>query len=276
VPISHAFRGSTAARAPARASRRCCFSPRRANVACVNFFGHAWVAGCFSASDAFILGSMLPDLANMLRTSPPEARHAEISAGIRHHHETDRVFHDTEVFRSLEADARLDLANAGVPKGARRALAHVGVEFLIDAELAARTPAWTGYALALEFGRTSSCGERLDWQHAETRPRFAALCERLFAVAGLRAENARIAQRLVAALAGRPRLELAAEHVACLEPWLEACRPHVAARLPELLIELSRGLDAPSVPAEPSAPGFSPRQPSDAGWLAPARRSLAR
>ena len=235
----------------------------------MNFFGHAWVAGCFSASEAFILGSMLPDLANMLRTSPPQARHAELDAGIRLHHETDRVFHDTEAFRTLEADARLDLANAGVPKGARRALAHVGVEFLIDAELAARTPEWTGYGLALEFGRSDTCGERLDWQNPQTRPRFAALCERLSAVAGVRAENARIAQRLVAALAGRPRLELAAEHVVCLEPWLEACRPQVAARLPELLIELSRGLD---VPADPCAPGFSPPPLPDAGWLAPAPR----
>jgi hypothetical protein len=241
----------------------------------VNFFGHAWVAGCFSASDAFILGSMLPDLANMLRTSPPQARLAEVDAGIRLHHATDRVFHDTEAFRALEADARLDLSSAGVPKGARRALAHVGVEFLIDAELAARTPAWTGYTLALEFGMTDTCGERLDWQNAETRPRFAALCDRLAAVAGARAETARIAHRLVAALAGRPRLELAAEHVACLEPWLDACRPRVSARLPELLLELSRGLDAPVVPAEPSVPSLSPPRPRDAGWLAPAPRSRA-
>jgi hypothetical protein len=242
----------------------------------VNFFGHAWVAGCFSASDAFILGSMLPDLANMLRTSAPEARHHEISAGIRHHHETDRVFHDTEVFRSLEADARLDLSNAGVPKGARRALAHVGVEFLIDAELAARTPTWTGYGLALEFGSSDGCGERLDWQTPETRPRFAALCDRLASVASVRAENARIAQRLVAALAGRPRLELAAEHATCLEPWLRACRPQVAARLPELLSELSRGLDAPLVPADHGGHAFSPLPPAAAVWPAPAQRSHAR
>ena len=241
----------------------------------MNFFGHAWVAGCFSASEAFILGSMLPDLANMLRTSPPQARHAEVDAGIRMHHETDRVFHDTETFRGLEANARCDLSNAGVPKGARRALAHVGVEFLIDAELAARTPAWTGYGLALQFGSSEACGERLDWQNAATRPRFTALCDRLAAVPGARAESARIAQRLVAALAGRPRLELAAEHVACLEPWLEACRPQVSARLPELLIELSRGLDAPVVPAERGGPAFSPPPPWDAGSLAPAPQSRA-
>jgi hypothetical protein len=241
----------------------------------VNFFGHAWVAGCFSASEAFILGSMLPDLANMLRTPPPEARHAELSAGIRMHHETDRVFHDTEVFRSLEADARLDLSNAGVSKGARRALAHVGVEFLIDAELAGATPGWTGYTYALRFGSSDACRERLDWQSADTRPRFAALCDRLAAVAAARADNTRIAQRLVAALAGRPRLELAAEHVAALEPWLEQCRPRVVARLPELLIELSRGLDAPVVPAEPSRPGFSPLQRAAAGSPARAPRPRA-
>jgi len=208
----------------------------------------------------------------MLRTAPPRARHAEISAGIRLHHDTDRVFHDTNVFRALEADARHHLSSAGVSKGARRALAHVGVEFLIDAELTACTPAWTGYALALRFGSTEACGEDLDWQQRETRPRFAELCERLAAVAGARAENARIAQRLVAALAGRPRLELSPEHGACLEPWLGVCRPQVAARLPELLIELARGLDAPVVPAVPSAPGLSPPLPSDVGSPAPAQR----
>lgn len=242
----------------------------------MNFFGHAWVAGCFNASDAFILGSMLPDLANILRTSPPQARHAEVDAGIRMHHETDRVFHDTESFRSLENAARLDLAQAGVPKGARRALAHVGVELLIDAELAARTPGWTGYTLALQFGGSERCGEHLDWQSAETRPRFAALCARLAAITSVRAENARIAQRLVAALSGRPRLELSPEHAECLPSWLETCRPQVASRLPDLLGELSRGLDAPSDAAEPTALGVSRPRPADADWPAPAPRPLSR
>ena len=270
----HRRRGATAA--PLEGRRRCRLSPCRANVSRVNFFGHAWVAGCFAGSEAFILGSMLPDLANMLRTAPPAARHAEVSAGVRLHHETDRVFHDTEAFRALETEARLDLSNAGVPKGSRRALAHVGVELLIDAELAATTPAWRGYSVALQFGSSERCGERLEWQSLDTRPRFRALCDRLAAVASVRAEKTRIAERLVAALAGRPRLELAAEHVGCLEPWLATCRPQVAARLPELLAELARGLDAPLSPALPGAPGFSPPPPADAGWLAPARRRLAR
>ena len=206
---------------------------------------------------------MLPDLANILRTPPPESRHAEVSAGIRLHHETDRVFHGASAFRALEDAARAELSNAGVPKGARRALAHVGVELLIDAELCARTPAWTGYAFALRFGSTAACGDRLDWANLETRPRFSALCGRLAAGATSSAENARIAQRLVAALCGRPRLELSREHVSCVEPWLDACRPQVVARLPDLLAELSRGLGAPA------APGLSPA-PWGAGSPAPA------
>ena len=58
----------------------------------MNFFGHAWVAAWFSGNEPFILGAMLPDLANVLRAPPPSSRHAELSAGIRMHHETDRVF----------------------------------------------------------------------------------------------------------------------------------------------------------------------------------------
>ncbi|HWO09967.1 MAG TPA: hypothetical protein VNN80_10825 [Polyangiaceae bacterium] len=236
----------------------------------MNFFGHAWVAGWFSAGEAFILGAMLPDLANMLRAPPPASRHVEVSAGIRLHHDTDRVFHDTEVFRSLEGAGRRELSHAGVPKGARRALAHVGVELLIDAELAARAPAWTGYALALRYGSTAACGERLDWASAETRPRFSALCERLAAAAGAHTQTARIAQRLVAALAGRPRLELAPEHAPLVEPWLAACRSDVSARLPELLAELSHQLAAP----EPVSSRLTPTP--GAGSPDPTPRSPAR
>ena len=239
----------------------------------MNFFGHAWVAAWFSGNEPFILGAMLPDLANILRAPPPSSRHAELSAGIRMHHETDRVFHDAEAFRALEDLARLELGQAGVPKGARRALAHVGVELLIDAALAADSPAWMGYALALQFGSTEACGAHLDWADATTRPRFSGLCERLAETASTRSDTRRIAQRLVAALSGRPRLELSAEHVHLVEPWLATCRSQVAARLPDLLAELARELGAPTAPSvPPPMPSVSLRPAPSAGSPAPAPR----
>ncbi len=210
----------------------------------MNFFGHAWVAGWFSQQGPFILGAMVPDFASVLRLSPPTSTHPELDAGIRLHHETDRVFHDTEVFQELEHGARAALTAAGVSKGARRALAHVGVEFLIDEQLERRSPEWSGYELALRFGSSDACRAQLQWGSDGVSDRFAALCSRLASVAK-RSDTRQLVARLVACLAGRPRLELQPDEVPLLEPWLTEWRPKVAERLITLLTELARELDAP-------------------------------
>jgi hypothetical protein len=210
----------------------------------MNFFGHAWVAGWFSQQAPFILGSMVPDFASALRASPPTSTHPELEAGIRLHHATDRVFHDTAAFQDLEQGARAALATLGLSKGARRALAHVGVEFLIDEQLERRSPGWTGYELALRYGSGAACRSQLQWRSDGLDERFAALCSRL-AAASRRSDTRQLVLRLVACLAGRPRLELQPEEVPLLEPWLTAARPQVSERLPELLGELARELDAP-------------------------------
>jgi hypothetical protein len=212
----------------------------------MNFYGHAWVAAWFSEQEPFILGSMLPDFANMLRVAAPVTRHHELGAGVRLHHATDAVFHRATTFCTLERDARGALEALGVSKGARRALAHIGVEFLIDEQLGARAPSWPGYARALRFGGSEACTGALDWGPAGTGELFAALCRRLAASASRRADDAVLAARLVACLAGRPRLELTPAEAERLEPWLAACRPTVIELMPELLAELARELDAPA------------------------------
>jgi hypothetical protein len=210
----------------------------------MNFFGHAWVAGWFSVQPPFILGAMLPDFASALRVAAPTSRHPELDAGIRLHHVTDRVFHGSEAFSALEQGARVALSDAGLPKGARRALAHVGVEYLIDEQLALRAPAWCGYELALRFGSSAACRADLTWSAAHLSERFASFCQRL-ELSSRPAGSARLAARLVVALAGRPRLALQPEDEARVEPWLEQCRPHVVALMPRLLAELTRDLGAP-------------------------------
>lgn len=221
----------------------------------MNFFGHAWVAAWFSEAEPFLLGAMLPDFASALRSAVPASPHAELAAGIRLHHETDRVFHATESFQALEHRARCALGAAGLSKGPRRALAHVGVEFLIDDELG-RPPAGAsvvaGYLRALRFGASPDCRSLLHWRNAFDAERFGHLCARLASATwaasqGLRSDaDGRLALRLVACLAGRPRLELQPDEEAALEPWLAECRPLVAAAIPGLLGELARGLDAPA------------------------------
>jgi acyl carrier protein phosphodiesterase len=214
----------------------------------MNFFGHAWVAGWFSEQAPFILGSMLPDFASALRVAPPTSHHPELEAGIVLHHRTDRVFHETAAFRELEHAARASLSELGVPNGARRALAHVGVEFLIDAELELGAPAWQGYDVALRFGSSAACREELHWTDADMGEQLASLCQRL-AAGSRRADSRRLACRLVATLAGRPRLALEPGDVAHVEPWLIDRRPHVIALLPSLLAELTTELGAPRASA---------------------------
>lgn len=213
----------------------------------MNFFGHAWVGAWFSERAPFLLGAMLPDLANALGSASPRPEHPELAAGVRLHHETDRAFHVTEAFQRLEQGARRVLGAVGVSKGPRRALAHVGVEFLIDDELGRHAPAWRGYDAALRFGASSAGRSALRWSNTGDGERFGDLCQRLAAASPLvrLGDDRRLAARLSACLAGRPRLALKPEEEAALEPWLAGCRPAVAASTPALLAELVRALDAP-------------------------------
>jgi hypothetical protein len=210
----------------------------------MNFFGHAWVAGWFSERAPFILGAMLPDFASALGVAAPTSRHPELEAGIRLHHQTDRAFHQAAAFRELEQGGRAWLSEAGVAKGSRRALAHVGVEFLIDAELSRRSPTWQGYDVALRFADSTACHDELHWGDASASERLTALCQRL-AAASRDTDSRRLASRLAATLAGRARLALSSDDARRVEPWLVECRPKVAALLPSLLAELTRELGAP-------------------------------
>lgn len=183
---------------------------------------------------------MLPDFASVLGVAPPTSRHAELRAGIELHHQTDRAFHQTAVFQGLEQRARVVLADAGVSKGARRALAHVGVELLIDAELVRRAPGWSAFAQALRYGSSAGCGEALEWSPrtaGDASERLARLCSRL-AAAEPPGDVTRIAARLVAALSSRPRLSLRAEEVPVVQAWLAECAPDVAAGLEPLLHQI--------------------------------------
>jgi hypothetical protein len=210
----------------------------------MNYFGHAWIAGWFSQQEPFVLGAMLPDLANMLRLPPPATEHPELAAGVGLHHETDRAFHASQTFTALERGALSALSELGFPKGPRRALAHVGVEFLIDEQLALGAPSWSAYHTALHFG-ASATGGLLAWRTDHDQQRFALLCRRLAALSHARDGVPALVKRLFGTLADRPRLALGSEHAPCLEAWLRASTPLVAQRLPELLDELRGALKSP-------------------------------
>ncbi len=115
-------------------------------VRSVNYFGHAAVAS-WSASEpipgqpggpahpGLVLGAMLPDFASMSGARIASSEDRAVTAGIALHHKTDGVFHTLPVVTGLmrELDAILD--HHGCARGPRRAVAHIGVELLLDGVL---------------------------------------------------------------------------------------------------------------------------------------------
>jgi hypothetical protein len=210
----------------------------------VNFFGHAAFAFYERADDAFVLGAMLPDFATMIRARPPLAAHEQLTDGIAHHHATDEVFHGSRVFRRLCQDAFATLEARGVRRGTARAVAHIGIELLLDGVLARDPGACAAYTRALAEAPEARLGRHLRWQEDEQRERFTVLCSAL-ARRGLQAPDSRLdamVWRLSRALAGRARLEMRAEDEAAVRLWAAGAEPVVQAEAPELLHEVRSGL----------------------------------
>jgi hypothetical protein len=120
----------------------------------MNFFGHAVVASWKNPLPAFVLGAMLPDFANMVGTRLSQPEEPALASGVAFHHRTDHVFHENAVFRELVAGARVELSRLGLSRGSARAVAHVGVEILLDGVLAGDEAASAAYRAALELGRS--------------------------------------------------------------------------------------------------------------------------
>jgi hypothetical protein len=206
----------------------------------LNFFGHAAVATWRSRQPGFVLGSMLPDFASMIRARPPSALDTELTAGIRYHHQTDHVFHDAASFRQLTAEAFVALQAAGLGRGSARAVAHVGVEILLDAELAKDQVARDAYLAALSASHPEKLGQHIGWGDAGAQARFELLRHTLIR-RGVAADDATpelVAYRLERALVGRPRLELGSGGVAIVEGWAASARQRIIEQAPGLMREL--------------------------------------
>jgi hypothetical protein len=210
----------------------------------VNYLGHAAVASWRSRESAFVLGAMLPDFATMIGARPPTTAHAGLEAGMRFHHRTDEVFHRSAAFVELTRAAFAWLLARGVERGQARAVAHVGVELLLDAELTRDEPVRRAYLAAVESATPHGLGGHLSWTSPRDPAGFEALRERLLArgvIAG-EADAASVGRRLRQALGSRPRLALddAAEVIA--RDWVVAARRDVAERAGALARELAERL----------------------------------
>ncbi len=204
----------------------------------MNFFGHATIAGRFESDPVFVLGAMLPDFCTMLGFRPPEPASGQLGAGVRFHHVTDHAFHDLERFQRLNRDAAADLTARGVRRGTARAVAHVGVELLLDAELAESDAARATYLSALTVGHDPELVLRASFAGAEGE-RLGQLTRTLTGRGvAKRPSGSSVVERLERALASRPRLAITSEDVPRVGEWVELFRSRVVASAPTLVREL--------------------------------------
>lgn len=214
----------------------------------MNFFGHALVAAARVSDSEFVLGSMLPDFISILGVRPPRLEMGTLARGVAFHHRTDAVFHDSAVFRSLQRQASEQLLALGVRRGPVRAVAHVGVELLIDAALAwslsdTAPSADESYLGALDLGSAPLASlSPQAWSESE---RLMALCQRLrqLGVGRFRVDADGAMSELGRILARRPRLALLDTEAAAVRGWAAQAHVVVKTDLPLLLEELKNGLE---------------------------------
>ncbi len=208
----------------------------------MNFFGHAAVASWSSGEPGFVLGAMLPDFFSMIRARPLEIDSDTLAEGVRFHHRTDSVFHDSVTFLRLSSGARSELSEQGLRRGSARAVAHIGVEILLDGWLASDARARSAYREAL--GAHPSFAPHLVWRTAAEKTSLGGLL-RALEDRGVSREHAKpeiVTLRIERALAPRPRLALAPNEVPLVRAWAESARDHVADAGEELLLEMRAGL----------------------------------
>jgi hypothetical protein len=192
----------------------------------VNYFGHAAVASWTDASPARALGAMLPDFAGMcgahLAGAEPDR---EIADGIALHHATDHAFHTLAPVVALMHDLDAQLEHLGCARGPRRAVAHVGVELLLDGVLVADPGYRATYTAALACDPA-----RVSWRDPDGAARFATLIDRLrgYGAPDDLREPAKIASRLARILAPRPLLAPSPSDLRAIGTALAQQRPRVA------------------------------------------------
>jgi hypothetical protein len=210
----------------------------------VNFFGHAVVASWEGKAPGLVLGAMLPDFASMSGTRLAEIDHPELSAGLALHHRTDRVFHGASHFVALCREARRALVARGLDRGHAQAVAHLGVELLLDGWLVEQRQAREAYAAALRCGRHRELGRHIHWLDQEGRQRWRKLRRRLEAHGPPEdyRNPALVASRIERILRPRPRLALDAPRLEITAGYLPELQQLLHARAAPLVGELRQSL----------------------------------
>ena len=187
----------------------------------MNFFGHAAVASWTSAEPGVVLGAMLPDFATMCGARLAAQPDGAVARGIALHEVTDAAFHRLPAATALmrELDDRLE--RAGCARGPRRAVAHIGVELLLDGVLVDHAPYRAAYLAGI------ACDDAVAW--ASNAERYPVLLARLRAYGvpdDLRTADG-ITARLARILAPRPLLAPSPADLRAIHRELTAYQPRV-------------------------------------------------
>lgn len=193
----------------------------------VNYFGHAaiasWVDLARHRRGGFPLGAMLPDFSTMCGVRVAGTPDSDVADGIALHHTTDKVFHTLPVVTGLmrELDARLE--RGGCARGPRRAVAHIGVELLLDGVLVKDPEYRDAYTLGVEYDAT------IDWREPDHGVAYDGFMRRLRArgVPDDLDQPESIAFRLGRMLAGRPLLAPSPADTAVIVVALVEHKPRV-------------------------------------------------
>jgi hypothetical protein len=135
----------------------------------------------------------------------------------------------------------------GLRHGSSMAVAHVGVEILLDGALTDDIAACRAYLGALEAGDTNGRGRAITWWMPEQTARWDGLRGRLLS-RGVPSDldPPLVCERIAIALARRPRLALEARDRAAVEQWVRQTTPRVAESRDDLLRELHAAMDQAS------------------------------
>ena len=179
---------------------------------------------------------MLPYFIGMLRLGRPTIHDATLATGVAFHHGTDEVFHELASFHRLSRQAFAWLSDHDMPRGPARAVAHIGIEMLLDEVMAADELARDAYRAALRVPLMPL----IVFPNAADAERLAGLQEALLTRTANYAPPTPelVAERIRRTLAGRPRLATDEAGQALLGTWVTLTRPHVLAEAPEVLATL--------------------------------------
>jgi hypothetical protein len=191
----------------------------------VNFFGHAAVASWANGGPGAALGAMLPDFATMCGGRLATATDPAIGIGIELHHKTDGVFHRLAPVTALMRELGDRLESRGCARGPKRAVAHIGVELLLDGVLVDEPSYREAYLGGLAYDETG-----VVWREEADAPRFAVLLARLrsHGVPDDLREPEAIAIRLQRMLSHRPLLAPNAQDMHAIRASLIEYKPRIA------------------------------------------------